>query len=395
MTLQSVLSAPLRAVNARFDTALTRPEANAAGRMGLFRIGYSLFYLWHLSSQFAERQSGLPEMHRLPLIVYKLIPVDISPAGLRVIESLLVTALFLLLFGIGVRYSTLVVLCLGFVLEVVYMSSDPEHAEVFLTFTIPFFVVLAGTSWGETYSIDRLLRQHRGRPVADHADDSWRYFLPARACLVILSVLFLFGALLKMEGTWLDHPSFISNLMLEQNVYSALVGLPQNRLAPYIFEHTWIGEILRYGTLLFEGLFFTALFSNRTRNLMVSVALVFHSINALFLAVTFTPVMVLYGLFIDWQAVLNAVNRRFRAGQSSGRLRAARGVGASWAAAGAFLAALSGLSWNTRASPRAVLNLWGSVTLRTIWWPVLPMAGLSVALAAWRLVRLRTNDTSP
>ena len=90
MTLANVLSAPLRAANARFDRALTRPEANAAGRMGLFRIGYSLFYLWHLSSQFAERQGGLPEMHRLPLIAYKLIPVDISPAGFRVIESLLV-----------------------------------------------------------------------------------------------------------------------------------------------------------------------------------------------------------------------------------------------------------------------------------------------------------------
>ncbi len=131
---------------------LTTPEARIAGRMGLFRVIYAAFYIWHLSWLDGAALGLLPEAVWQPVDLLRVVPLHPPSAVPGVIESCLVTALVLLLAGLCVGPVTLVVLVLGVLLDAFHQSfGKVEHASVFLVFYIPLFMV--GSQWGGTWSL--------------------------------------------------------------------------------------------------------------------------------------------------------------------------------------------------------------------------------------------------
>ena len=114
-----LVSAPAAIVRLRdlVDAWFTAPEPNAAGRMGLFRIVYALFYLWHLSLFELASMSGMPSSIQRKLVFFDLLSVDLSPAAFDALEKALVAALVMLLVGWRVRLATVVVLFLGVLRE--------------------------------------------------------------------------------------------------------------------------------------------------------------------------------------------------------------------------------------------------------------------------------------
>jgi hypothetical protein len=266
--------------------------------MGLFRILYSLFYLWYLSVHFAARQGNLPAMHRFPILAIRPFPAELPGLFFQGLESFLVTALVLLLVGYWVRWSTTIVLVLGGVLEAFYVSTDAEHSTIFLAFYIPFFVLVGGGRW-------------------------------------------------------------------------------------------------RYQTLLFEGLFFLALLGPRLRDFMVALALTFHAVNALWIVVTFTPVMVVYGMFIDWHQLWQRIGWRWLPPQMYRLTQYIDQIPESGLVAGLFgVAILTGFSWNTDLGLRPVFNWGGLLDWRTIWWPVLPIALIWLGCATIRLISVLLTPLS-
>ena len=284
---------------------LTAPEPNAAGRMGLFRIFYAAFYLWHLSWRIGSDLAGLPVPENRRVFIVNWLPKhEMSPLLFQGLESLLAAALVILLAGYRVRLATAVVLVLGCLNEALFSSTGRESSPIFLAFYIPLLMLLAGR-WGEAYSLDALLRARAGRPTTSPADTGWSHFLSARATLVILSAMFFSAMLLKIAfgGVWLAHPDLLANAMLHKNIEAAIIELPLNPLAPLIARQPALYVALQLSVLLFEGLFFLVLVDRDLRRLWLGLALVFHTINANWLIVTFTPILVVYGLFIDWQGV--------------------------------------------------------------------------------------------
>lgn len=370
-------------LNARVDNWFTAPEANAAGRLGLFRILFSLFYLWNLSSNFAARLGDLPPaFYYQRILLIEWLPKRLPPTVFELLESLLVAALIVLMVGFRVRLATAVVLMIGCVLEAFYMGIDAEHSTVFLVFYIPFFMLLNGR-WGNTYSLDALLRYRRGKPRVDPANSSWHYFLPARCSLAVLSMLFLGSAVFKVVGTWLWYSQWMANHVLQMNIRAAIHRLPINPLAPFIAQTPLVHNALRYFTVLFEGLFFLGLFNRKLCYVFVALGLIFHSVSALYLVVTFTPILIVYALFVDWQALcerwlpkqtlLDTVPSRWL-------------VGATLS-----LAVATGILWNSGEGLRTAINLGGLLNWRTIWYPVLP---LSLAWCLVALVNLLTKGTN-
>ena len=386
---RTVLQKPIDVIDRWFTT----PEPNAAGNLGLFRVLYASFYLWFLSSQNVQHLVGVPADHRQRVLLIDLLPADPPAAFFVSLEILLVAALCLLVVGFRVRLATWVVLVVGSLLEAYWVSFDPELGTILLVFFIPFFMLLGNAKWSETYSVDAILRQRAGERVVEPTDPSWPYSLPARAVLVVLAALFLSSALHKVVagGTWLSFPQLLPNELLRRNITATILELRLNPLAPAIAEHS-LRDGLRWLVLLFEATFVLALLS-RLRAFYVAFALIFHSVNALWLWVTFTPVLVVYGLFVDWQALKDRI--RPPVAVPSARAHEIP----IWALVGAsvLFAGTVAVLWNHGLS--SVVTFGGRLDRQTIWYPILPVAAawlgtILLGLGKGRFARVRSDPTS-
>ena len=90
---------------------LNAPVANAAGRLGLFRIVYGLFYLWYLATQSPGMIGITPNsFYEWPITILQGWPMPPSVAFIENIESLLAGCLVLLTIGCWTRTMNVLVL---------------------------------------------------------------------------------------------------------------------------------------------------------------------------------------------------------------------------------------------------------------------------------------------
>ena len=370
----------------RYVQWLTRPAHNAAGRMGLYRIIYSLFYLWFLSPlQFAEL-SLVPTSRWEPTILLSRLPL-LPAFGYPAMEAVLVTALVLLLLGYKTRLATLLVLITGFGLAGFRTGFlIQERTIVLIVFYVPLFMLFS--KWGATYSIDALLRQKRGQPVISPQSSSWRYIWPARGLMVILSILFLSAALVKfMETAWLVEPHLVGDFILAKGVKSHLRnGFPINPLGPQIGKTSVLAIPAQYTVLLFETAFVLVLFNRVAQAVILRLAPIFHSFNTLLLGIPFTSVLSIYAAFPDWQTLYERFYPTFLRIRGLDRLPSSLlGVGS------VGLALLVGLLWNTTPVPRQIFGLFGLLSYKTLWFALLPFILLWILSPLWQ--RLKGHKT--
>ena len=370
MTVRSTMGQ----LNANINAWFTRPEPNSAGSMGLFRIIYSLFYLWHLSVHSADILSGMPSFfveYKVYLVkyIFRDFGASLPPLFFYGLESFLVAALVLLAFGYKTRMATVFVLLIGSLLEALSASVDGKRTLLPLIFYIPFFMSIMN-AWGHTYSIDSMLEKRRSGLKVDPHASNWEYFLPSRALLIVFSVLFFHSAVFKVAfgGAWLSHSDMMANFFLNRNIEAAVYDLPLNWLAPFIAQTPAIYLSMHVTTLVFETFFFLSLINRKIRNIFVSMALIFHAVNALWLVVTVTPILIGYGLFINWQGIKDSLfptRRNFYTARISPRMLSLLAL---------FVATALGLLWHSDLGIRALFNLNGLINWRTIWYPILPIS---------------------
>lgn len=386
-----VVSQAIRKIDTKINNWFTRPEPNAAGKMGIFRILYALFYLWHLSTHSTEFLSGMPGFFvekEVYLVKYLFSDFGASfpPLFFHILESFLVAALVLLAFGYKTRFATIAVLLIGCLTEGLATAIDGKRTLVPLVFYIPFFL-LFNNSWGKTYSIDSIIEKRQtGRAVNPHSSD-WEYFLPARALLAIYSVLFFVSVIFKVAfgGAWLSYYDMMANFFLNRNIEAAVYDLPLNPLAPFIAQTPLIYLSTHVTTLIFETFFFLSLINRKIRDIFIASALLFHAVNALWLVVTVTPIMIAYGPFIDWQAIKDFLLSIFKLESLEEKISANLSPQLLICIA-LFSATISGLLWHGDVGFRALFNLYGLIDWRTIWYPVLPfsLGWLALILLSFR-----------
>ncbi len=381
MTVHSIVQSLNLGVNAWF----TQPEKNSAGRIGLSRIFYSLFYLWHLSTHSSDFLSGMPEFFvekRVYLVKYFFsdFGASLPPLFFHTLEAFLVAALVLLAFGYKTRAATAAVLIIGCLVEGLSTAIDGKRTLIALVFYIPFFMVISN-AWGKTYSLDAMLEKRKRNVHVDPHDSSWEYFLPARALLVVFSALFFGSVIYKVAfgGIWLSSSDMMANFFLNRNVEAAVYDLPLNPLAPLIAQTPLAYLSVHATTLLFETFFFLSLINSKIRDFLVSMALVFHAVNGLWLVVTVTPIMAGYFLFIDWQAIKDFL---FPSSDRKSKSSPVPLKGLTLLAIA--LATTLGLLWHSSLDIRGLFNLYGLVDWRTIWYPVLPLSLVWLVVTAIR-----------
>lgn len=392
MKLYSAFTRLNDGINAWF----TQPEVNAAGNVGLFRIIYSLFYLWHLSTHSYQFLSGMPSFYVVEQVYlvryfFRDFGASQSPLFFYTLESLLVAALVLLAFGYKTRMATIAVLLIGGLLEALSASVDAKRTLTPLVFYIPFFMTIMN-SWGKTYSLDAMINKRKTGVQVDPHATNWEYFLPARALLIIISFLFFHSAIYKVAfgGAWLSYSDMMSNFFLNRNIEAATYNLPLNWLAPFIAQTSLIYLGTHVTTLLFETFFFLSLINRKIRDFFVSIALLFHAINGLWLVVSVTPIMIAYGIFIDWQGIKDFF---FRNKEDK---FVTENISPKWLIVlSLFLATLLGLLWHSDLEIRAWFNLNGLIDWRTIWYPILPLSigwFIAIIIDLFRQFSLRLTD---
>jgi hypothetical protein len=175
-------------------------------------------------------------------------------------------------------------------------------------------------------------------------------------------------------GDWLLQRGVVENLLLGKNVELVREGLPVSSALVVVSESPLLSLVARLALLVFEVGAVALLAGPPLRDLYAALALVFHALNALVLGVTFTPIAIVYAVFVDWQSVAERVGLD--------RLPA---LPVRFTAAVAALAALVvGLGWNTGRAVRGVFNLGGGLDWRSIWYVLLPLALLWLAVGLWR-----------
>ncbi|MBE9129715.1 hypothetical protein IQ258_27090 [Coleofasciculus sp. LEGE 07081] len=104
-------------------------------------------------------------------------------------------------------------------------------------------------------------------------------------------------------------------------------------------------------------------------DVIVSLALIFHAVNAIWLVVTTTPILIGYCIFIDWQAIKDfffpSLKQESSAHTVSPKLLTLLPL---------FLATILGLLWHSNLGLRTLFNLNGLINWRTVWYPILPIA---------------------
>jgi len=275
------------------DQWIMSPLQNAAGNLGLFRIMYSVFFIFSLADSYFAEASSVTAAEWDPLqLINILFPMVPNRHVLSAIELGLVFSLVLLGFGFKMRLMTFNVFVFGTVLLGVRLSFLMSHSFHFLMSWIPLVMIFS--RWGDIYSIDSILGK---KNVSPH-DTSWHFNWPVKFILCVLCFMFFSAALIKVRYGWLSEFNKIQTALFARNTDRITV-------VPYLWiaQNIYLYASLQIMALMFEGFYPLALINRTLLRIYLIITYFFHAFNLIFLGIPFTGIFIVYALFVDWQTL--------------------------------------------------------------------------------------------
>ncbi|MEM8779937.1 MAG: hypothetical protein AAGF26_13920 [Cyanobacteria bacterium P01_G01_bin.49] len=370
----------LKKLEYNYTQWLSSPQINAAGRIGLFRILYSLYCLWFYSYfQFSE-MSLVPSIQWHPIRLFSWFNAPPPPYVFPILESLLSASLILLLVGYKTRLATVLVFLFGSSLAGIRISFFmKDHVLMITAFYVPLFMIFS--LWGSTYSIDAILKKRKGLFTPNPQDSSWKYFWTSRGLMVILAILFFSSGFAKIiKKQWVMNPDFVGNLMVNKTVDSYLSnGFPINPLSVFIGHHRFLSVPMQYGAIIFETLCILIIFSAIARTIFFYTAPFFHSFNTFFLGIPFAAVIGIYLAFPDWQVLYERFYPKYL------RFNWLNKLSSPILIIGSIISCMVvGLTWNLTTFTRYLFS-WGQlINYHTIWFIVFPVTIIWVIASLYR-----------
>ena len=296
-----VLLGPVSAfVNTQLSHYLNQVVPKSAFALGVVRsIVHGSFLLSVLATSFSAL-GALPVTILRPTGAMKLLPWSfydqlLTPTGMAVLKIVMVLSLIMstagFLTSVSTKASFLLVL---FYQGLVRSFGHFNHDEMLGVYCL---AVLAFTPCGVDFSLDHWLkRNQKTRPL-------WAYAYPILLMQLLMAWVYFSSALIKLRVAGLKYLSpdnlpalaiFHSLDNLHDTHFKLAFWLPQVRsYLPFA-----VGLIL-----VWELLFPLAVFWPRTRGWILGVGIVFH-LSTLFLMNIFFPhQLVLYLMFVDWDAL--------------------------------------------------------------------------------------------
>ena len=284
---------------------MNRVVPRSAFALGVARsIVHGTFLISVLATDFSAL-GALPVTIMRPTGVMKFVPWSfydqlLTPTGIIVLKIAMVLSLLLSTAGFLTSISTktsflLVLFYQGFLRSFGHFNHD-EMLGVYC------LAVLAFTPCGDNFSLDHWLRRtEKDRPL-------WAYAYPILLMQLLMAWVYFSSALIKLRVAGWKYLS-VDNLPalaifhsldnLHDTHFKLAFWLPQIRsYLPYA-----VGLVL-----LWELLFPVAVFWRRARWWILGAGVVFHFSTLFVMNIFFPHQLVLYLLFIDWDAVARRAN---------------------------------------------------------------------------------------
>jgi hypothetical protein len=230
-----------------------------------------------------------------------------SESALRAFQILTELLLFLGAIGLGTRL--VVPLCAVSVF--IFQGILREYSGVWHQNLVPAYVltVLSFTPCGDGWSIDRLRKIYRGRPVPDAEKTSPIYGWARYACWVPIAMTYAAAGFskLRVRGLGWVGATNMRGLLYEQTLYPRAGNLSITlHLAPL---PDWVFTFLGITALCGEVFFITVLFSRTARRIMPAVTILMH-IGIIFLQnIVFFDLILLLLVFYDFAWVCKWIGR--------------------------------------------------------------------------------------
>ena len=286
---------------------ISRVVPKSAFALGVVRsIVHGSFLLSVLATSFSAL-GALPVTILRPTGAMKLLPWSfydqlLTPTGMAVLKIVMVLSLIMstagFLTSVSTKASFLLVL---FYQGLVRSFGHFNHDEMLGVYCL---AVLAFTPCGVDFSLDHWLRRNqKTRPL-------WAYAYPILLMQLLMAWVYFSSALIKLRVAGLKYLS-------PDNIPALAIFHSLDNLHDTHFKLAfWLPQVRSYlpfavGLILvWELLFPLAVFWPRTRGWILGVGIVFH-LSTLFLMNIFFPhQLVLYLMFLDWDALARRVRRR-------------------------------------------------------------------------------------
>lgn len=235
-----------------------------------------------------------------------------SETGLWLLQRTTELLLFLGLVG----WRTRIVIPLATLSSFVLNGILREYSGFWHQNLVPIYVlaVLSFTPCGDGWSLDRLRKIARGRPVPDAERPAPVYGWARYACWVVIALPYLAAGLSKLRGGGLQWVSATNmrSLLYEQTLYPRKgdwsLALQLAPLPDIVFV------LLGIAAISGELVFVTVLFSRLARRIVPAVTMFMHVGIILLQNIVFLDLVVMPLVFYDFSKIRDAIGRRLRAG---------------------------------------------------------------------------------
>ena len=224
---------------------------------------------------------------------------------LLVIQSVWRVALLLSCVGLWTRVSTAVSFIFG-----VYLMGLPNsfgrthHLDQLLIWA---FLVMAVSRCGDAWSIDALVRKARGRTATARQDPlpSGEYTWPVHLIWVISAVIYLEAGLSKLRHSgmsWVTTDMMRNYLM--RAYYHVSDSEPLTSWGLFIAQSHHLSKLFAAGALMLEVGFVIALFSRRSRWVLVPGVVAMQTGIAALMGPNFYQMIMCQAMWVPWDRVV-------------------------------------------------------------------------------------------
>jgi hypothetical protein len=247
--------------------------------------------------------------------VWLISVLHLAPASTQALEALQLVWRAALLFscvGLFTPVSTMVSFVLGLYLFGVPASFGRiHHTEHVLIFS---FLIMAFSRCGDAWSVDELIRKAKAgaRPAPPVA--SGEYAWPVRMIWVVIALIYFAAGVSKVRHSGFDwiNSGTMSNYLISQR-YHISVADPFVSWGPAIARGMILPRLLAATGMLLELAMPIALFSRRSRYVLIpGIAIMQFSIAAL-LGPNFYQIILCQFIWVPWDRVVAQMSWRGRA----------------------------------------------------------------------------------
>ena len=229
-------------------------NASKPDGLGLFRICFFaliLLYLFNHGSLASSAWSDVDLVFWMPIPLFEVfhLPVFSTPI-LEILNWILYASIFLSCIGLFTRYSTIAAL-----LTSLYLMGLPfnffgktDHGETLMVIIIG---VLAFSHCGDAWSLDRLLRNVRGKDFdCTEREINGEYTWPIQIGRVTYTLVFFAAGYSKLKASGLEW--IFSDTISNNFILHFYVGPMPVDWGLYIAQIGWLCQLIAAGTIIIE-----------------------------------------------------------------------------------------------------------------------------------------------